>query len=106
MKILLLSCHSVLEYDLMRILTELDTTPTVDAGLNIEVFSLLGAYMNPTQSGDYLRSVIPKGRHYQGLYLIALQCDKDNIHPELLDWADIVLMTHNSKLPHQEHEHD
>lgn len=71
--------------------------------LNVEVFSL-GAYSNPTQSGDYLRSVIPKGRFYPELYGVAMQCDKDNLHPELVDWADVVIMMHNSAIPGQKEQ--
>jgi hypothetical protein len=103
MKILYLSCHSVLEYDELRILTELDDTLPENEKLNIEVFSLNGAYMNPTQSGDYLRSVIPKGKFYQNLFRIALQCDKDRICPELVDWCDVVLSMHNSSVPGSKH---
>lgn len=96
MKILYLSCHSVLEYQELRLFTEMDSE--VNANLDVEVFSM-GAYMNPTQSGDYMRSVIPKGRLYADLYGIAMQCDKDNIHPELIKWADVIVSMHNAKLP-------
>lgn len=71
--------------------------------LNIEVFSM-GAYSNPTQSGDYLRSVIPKGKFYPELYGVAMQCDKDNLHPELVDWADVIIMMHNSAIPGQKEQ--
>jgi len=100
MKILFLSVHSVLEYQELSILTELDEK--AQAGLDIEVFSVNGAYMNPTQSGDYMRSVIPNGRHYPHLFNVALQCDKDNLHPELIDWADVIFMHHNSAIPNQD----
>lgn len=96
MKILYMSVHSVLEYDELRLFTELDTE--ANAGLNLEVFSL-GAYTNPTQSGDYMRSVIPKGRHYPKLHGLAMQCDKDNLHPELVSWADVIMMMHNYAIP-------
>lgn len=99
MKILYLSCHSVLEYDELSLLTELDETPTVEAGLGIEVFSLGGAYMNPTQSGDHMRPTISKGRHYPELYAVAIQCSKESIHPEIIDWCDVVLTMHNPSLP-------
>ena len=92
----------MLEYDELCLLTEIDSVMPEER-LNIEVFSM-GAYSNPTQSGDYLRSVIPKGRFYPELYGIAMQCDKDNLHPELVDWADIVIMMHNSAIPGQKEQ--
>ena len=30
-----------------------------------------------------------------------MQCDKDNIHPELLDWCDVVWFMHNAAIPGQ-----
>lgn len=98
MKILYLSVHSVLEYDELRILTELDEA--TQSHLNIEVYSM-GAYSNPTQSGDYKRSVIPKGRFYSHLYDLEMQCSKEHIHPELVEWADVIISMHNSRLPGQ-----
>jgi glycosyltransferase involved in cell wall biosynthesis len=98
MKILYLSCHSVLEYDELCLLTELESR--TNPGFNVDVFSM-GAYMNPTQSGDYMRSVIPNGKHHPDLYGIAMQCDKDNLHPELIEWADVILSMHNSRIPGQ-----
>lgn len=98
MRILYLSSHSVLEYDELRILTELS-----EESNPVEVFSM-GAYSNPTQSGDYKRSVIPQGQFYPHLYDVAMQCDKDNIHPELLQWTDICIMMHNSAIPGQKEQ--
>lgn len=88
----------MLEYDELRILTELDDA--VGARLDIELYSM-GAYSNPTQSGDFKRSVIPKGRFYPQLYDIEMQCSKEHIHPELVDWADVIISMHNSTLPGQ-----
>lgn len=102
MKTLYLSSHSVLEYQELRILTELDNFYP-EKPLNIEVFSM-GAYNNPTQSGDYLRNIIPKGRFYPDLYELAMQSDKDNIHPKLVEWADFILMMHNSGIPGQKEQ--
>lgn len=102
MKLLYLSCHSILEFDELSLLTEIDAVMPEER-LGIEVFSM-GAYDNPTQSGDYKRSVIPRGKFYQTLYGLSMQCDKDNIHPELIDWADIVIMMHNSSLPGQKEQ--
>jgi hypothetical protein len=64
----------------------------------------MGAYTNPLQSGGFMRSVIPRGEFYPHLYDVAMQCDKDNIHDELLDWADVVLMMHNSAIPGQKEQ--
>jgi len=101
MNILYLSSHSVLEYDELCILTELEQV--TNPGFNINVFSM-GAYTNPTQSGDYKRGVIPKGKFDPHLYNLAMQCDKDDIHPELLKWADVCVMMHNSALPRQKEQ--
>lgn len=101
MNILYLSSHSVLEYDELCILTEIEQA--TDPGFNINVFSM-GAYSNPTQSGDYKRGVIPKGKFDPHLYNLAMQCDKDDIHPELLKWADVCIMMHNSALPRQKEQ--
>lgn len=103
MKILYLSCHSVLEYDELSLLTEIDDALPENHKLNIEVFSM-GAYSNPTQSGDYMRSVIRKGRFYPDLFSVAMQCDKDNIHDELLKWCDVVWFMHNSAIPGQKEQ--
>lgn len=102
MKILYLSCHSVLEYDELVMLTEIEHT--LNPGFGIEVFSLGGAFQNPTQSGDYMRSVIPHGKFYPELYAVAMQCDKDNIHDELLQWCDVVLFMHNPSIPGQKEQ--
>lgn len=104
MKILYLGCHEILEYDDLSMLTELDSISPENERLNIEVFSLNGAYMNPLQSGGFLRSVIPHGRFYPELYAIGLQSDKDNIHDALLDWCDVIWFTHNSAIPGQKEQ--
>jgi len=96
MNVLYLSCHSVLEHQELTILTELEKE------LDVHVFSM-GAYANPTQEGDFLRSVIPHGEFNHDLYQVYMQCDKDNIHDELLKWADVVMMMHNSSIPGQKH---
>lgn len=84
-------------------LTELDDILPANQKLGIEVFSM-GAFMNPTQAGDYSRNVVPKGRFYPQLYTVALQCDKDNIHDELLDWCDVVWFMHNSSVSGQKEQ--
>ena len=101
MRVLLMSSHSVLEYDMLRILTELEEA--TKPGFGLEVFSM-GAFDNPTQSGDYKRSVIPKGRFDPHLFNLSMQCGKDAVHPELLQWADVVIMMHNPSLPGQKEQ--
>lgn len=103
MRILYLSCHSVLEFDELSLLTELDSNLPENHRLGIEAFSM-GAYSNPTQSGDYMRSVIAKGRFYPDLYSVAMQSDKDNLHDELIKWCDVVWFMHNSAIPGQKEQ--
>ena len=67
MKILYSSSHSVLEFDEISLLTEIDDILPENEKLNIEVFSM-GAFSNPTQNADYMRSIIPKGKFYLQLY--------------------------------------
>lgn len=101
MRLLLMSSHSVLEYDMLRIFTELEEV--TNPGFGLEVFSM-GAFDNPTQSGDYKRSVIPKGRFDPHLFNLSMQSSKDAVHPELLQWADVVVMMHNPSLPGQKEQ--
>ena len=83
MKILYLSCHEILEFDEVSILTE----------LGHEVFSPEGAYMNP-QSGGGKRPAIPNAQYNDHLSSVALQCSRANLHPILIDWADIIIYMH------------
>ena len=50
-----------------------------------------------------MRSVIPKGRFYPDLYELYMKSDKDNLHPDLVKWADVVILMHNSALPGSKH---
>jgi glycosyltransferase involved in cell wall biosynthesis len=82
MKILYLSCHSSLEYDEGKLFTELGHT----------VFSF-GAYLNPMSPHDIKRP------GYQGYYddhlvSVANQFSKDNLHKEMIDWADVIMVMH------------
>jgi len=105
MKILYVGCHEILEFDTLTLFTELDSLiPEGESKLNLEIFSLNGAYMNPLQSGGFSRTVIKNGRFYPKLYGVGLQSDKDDIHDELLDWCDVVFMTHNSAIPGQKEQ--
>lgn len=86
MKILFLSCHSTLEYDEVKLFTE----------LGHEVFSLHGSYHNPNTPSDPKRPLI-KGPIHQQLMDVAAQCSKDDIHPELIEWADVIYVMHIGK---------
>ena len=83
MKILYLSCHSVLEFDEVSLFTD----------LGHQVFSM-GSYMQPTAPHDPKRPPIVNGlndKHLQDLYVAS---SKDNIHPDLIEWADTIIVMH------------
>ncbi len=91
MRILYLSCHSVLESDEVRLFSE----------MGHEVFSM-GAYSNPKQNG-LPRPALRGVKYYPDLYKLALQCSKENIHPQLIEWADVIIMMHNSRVDVVDH---
>jgi len=82
MKLLYLSCHSVLEYDELKLFSE----------LGIEVFSH-GAYRNPQAGGDNMRPAlnIPFNKR---LFDISVVHDKENLHPDMINWADVIVCSH------------
>lgn len=82
MNILYLSCHSILEHDEVSLFTEL--------GHN--VFSL-GAYQNPSAPQDTKRPALT-GFYDEHLQAVAIQCSKDNLHDELIEWADVIIFMH------------
>lgn len=82
MKILHLSCHSVLEYYESKLFTE----------LGHEVFSF-GAYLNPESPYDNKRPGY-KGMYNDHLISIATQYSKENLHQEMIDWADVIVVMH------------
>lgn len=86
MNILYFSVHSVLENMEVSLFTEM--------GHN--VFSL-GVYQGNNQ-GSNLRGAIPNLYQNQHLIDVSLMSNKDNIHPELLEWCDLVVMMHNSPI--------
>lgn len=85
MKILYLSCHSILEYQEVKLLTE----------LGHDVFSVGGAYQNPEFPQDMKRPGF-KGFYSDQLQSVALQCSKENLHPELIEWADVIIVMHRN----------
>ena len=82
MNILYLSCHSILEYQEVKLFTEL--------GHNV---LSLGAYQNPAQPQDVKRPPI-NGFYDDALQAIAIQTSKENLHPELIEWADWIVVMH------------
>jgi len=86
MKILYLSAHEILEYDEIKLFTE----------MGHDVLSL-GAYMASNQGGA-LRGEIPNLYQDEALKAVAIQCSKDRIHPELVAWADVIISMHNARL--------
>ncbi len=85
MNILYLSCHSILEFDEIKLFTE----------MGHQVFSPCGgSYQNPLSPVDFKRPPIKDGVYYQHLNELSLKCKKEDLHPELIDWADIVYVMH------------
>lgn len=80
--ILYLSCHSILEHSEVKLFTE----------LGHKVLSL-GAYQNPSKPQDEKRPAI-NGFYDDALQAIAIQTSKENLHQELIDWADIIVVMH------------
>jgi len=83
MKILYLSCHSILEHDEVKLLTE----------LGHDVFSM-GSYINPATPHDIKRPAIEGGTYHDHLISVANLHTKDNLHADLVDWADVVINMH------------
>jgi hypothetical protein len=85
--ILYFSIHEVLEADEVRLFTEM--------GHN--VFSM-GIYQNSNQGGN-LRGAIPNLYQNEHLKSIALQCSKENVSQEIVDWCDICIQMHTPPVP-------
>jgi glycosyltransferase involved in cell wall biosynthesis len=85
MKILYLSCHSILEYDEVKLLSE----------LGADVFSW-GAYRDPSNPGEKRRPALDITVHKEFIDLTEGD-NKENIPQELIDWADVVICMHVSK---------
>lgn len=85
MKILYLSCHEILEYDELKLFAE----------LGHEVYSH-GAYTMP--GGDEGRKRPPLKLPYNPHFIeLALQYPKENLHPEMLEGIDMVMVMHEPK---------
>jgi len=80
--IVYLSCHSVLEYDEIKLFTEL--------GHNVVSY---GAYSNPKNPSE-LRPAV-KGLCYDEVLSSAvLQSSKDHLHDAVIEWADGFMVMH------------
>lgn len=83
MKLLYLSCHSILEYDEVKLFTE----------LGIDVFSY-GSYLNLESPGDNKRPPIKGGKYDDHLIQVAMQYSKENLHHELIEPFDVIMVMH------------
>lgn len=83
MKLLYFSTHSILEFDEVKLFTE----------LGHEVFSM-GAFQN-SNLGDSMRGPIPGLYDNPELRELSHQCTKEDIHPKLVEWMDVCIMMHN-----------
>lgn len=85
MNILLLTAHSIAEYDDLRMLTD----------LGYETFSI-GAYSNPQAPGDDKRPAIEHAPYFREMAeLTADQMRaKEHIPDAVLDWADTIIVHH------------
>jgi len=99
MNVLLLTSHSIAEYDDLRMLTD----------LGYDVFSI-GAYTSPAEPTDDKRPALDAPAHPE----LAALCDeqreamtrewgepgpyidwaKGKLHPEVVDWADVIIVHH------------
>ena len=88
MKLLYVSCHSILEYDEIKLFSE----------LGIDVFSY-GTYRDPRSVDDPKRPPLDLLFH-QDLFDLTKIDDKTNIPAALIDWADVVMVMHRSDWLH------
>lgn len=82
MKLLYLSCHSVLEANEVKLFTE----------MGHEVFAF-GSYMNPQTPHDPKRPPIDAEVN-DYLLNVAIQSSQENLHPRMIEWADVILIMH------------
>lgn len=85
LKILYRPVHSILEYDQLLIFRD----------LGYDVFSV-GSYVNPDEPQDPKRPPIPGLRRHGDLMRLLREdgFDRDKPHPELIHWADVILVDH------------
>ena len=83
MNILYASVHSILEHGECRLFLD----------LGHDVFSIHGAYHDG--KGDGSRSPLAMKDHTH-LQQVALQCSRENLHQEIIDWADVIIVMHRA----------
>lgn len=84
MKIHYISCHSILEYDEVQLLTD----------MGHEVFSN-GAYLDPRGHITHPRPAINGAKYYENFASIASNSAKTNLPPELIDPFDVIIVMHS-----------
>ncbi|MEK6878901.1 MAG: hypothetical protein AABY22_04800, partial [Nanoarchaeota archaeon] len=90
MKIIYCGSHEILEYQEVKLFTEMQH----------EVFSLGGAYQNSNQ-GTSMRGPIPNFNIDP--QLLVNPGTKVNISEELINWADVILFIHNARADIKDH---
>jgi glycosyltransferase involved in cell wall biosynthesis len=98
MNVLLLTSHSIAEYDDLRMLSD----------LGYDVFSI-GAYTNPGEPGDDKRPALPDVPYHPELEALCweqrswhggddpgfvIDWAKGDLHPAIVDWADAIIVHH------------
>ena len=84
LRMLYLSCHSILEHDELKLFTE----------LGIDVFSH-GAYLDPNAPDDPMRPGFP-GKRYDQFIELARKHPKENLPREFVEPFDIIYVLHIS----------
>lgn len=83
MKILYLSTHSILEFDEVKLFTE----------MGHEVFPM-GAYNSKGESAVTKRPSIPRMKCNERMEHLAVRYSKENLHPEMIKEFDVVMIMH------------
>lgn len=84
MKILFIGCHQVLEYDEVKLLTD----------LGHDVFSYQGSYMNPEGHFSLHRPSISGAEYHEEMAKLSLQHPKTKLPREIVEWCDVVILMH------------
>ena len=84
LRMLYLSCHSILEHDEIKLFTE----------LGIDVFSH-GAYLDPNAPDDPMRPGFP-GKRYDQFIELARKHPKESLPREFVEPFDIIYVLHIS----------
>ena len=84
MKIHYLSCHSILEYDEVQLLTD----------LGHDVFSN-GAYADPRGHITLPRPAIKGAKFYEDYAKLSIDSPKTNLPPELIEPFDVIIVMHS-----------